>query len=110
MRTSEAFRATQAALTTQPARERTRSSLHQATALANLGIAEVSSRRVDAGRRHLEQALALARRIGRPYLEMACLAHLALGAVRSRLPVSAARGFAEQAISIAEAHSWDTDR
>ena len=50
---SEAFRATQAALTTQPARERTRSSLHQATALANLGIAEVSSRYVDEGRRHL---------------------------------------------------------
>jgi LuxR family transcriptional regulator, maltose regulon positive regulatory protein len=106
---SEAFRATEVALTTQPARERTRSSLHQATALANLGIAEVSSLRVDEGRRHLEQALALARRIGRPYLEMACLAHLALGAVRSRLPVSAARRFAEQAISIAEAHSWDTD-
>jgi LuxR family transcriptional regulator, maltose regulon positive regulatory protein len=106
---SEAFRSTEAALTTQPPREGTRSSLHHATALANLGSAEVSSRHLGEGRRHLEQALALARRIGRPYLEMACLAHLAIGAARGGLPVCAARRFAEQAVSIAEAHSWDTD-
>jgi LuxR family transcriptional regulator, maltose regulon positive regulatory protein len=106
---SEAFRSTEAALTTQPPREGTRSSLHQATALANLGSAEVSSRHLGEGRRHLEQALALARRIGRPYLEMACLAQLAIGAARGNLPVSAARRFAEQAVSIAEAHRWDTD-
>ena len=42
---SEAFRSTELALTAQPPREGTRSSLHHATALANLGIAEVSSPR-----------------------------------------------------------------
>ena len=106
---SEAFRSTEAALAAQTPRERTRSSLHQATALANLGIAEVSSRRLDEGRRHLEQALGLAQRIGQPYLEMACLAHLALGALRGGLSVSVVRGFAERAIAIAEAHRWETD-
>jgi LuxR family maltose regulon positive regulatory protein len=107
---SEAFRSTELALTTQPPREGTRSSLHYATALANLGIAEVWSPCLDDGRRHLGQALALARRIRQPYLEMACLAHLALAAVRSGLSVCAARRFAEQAVSVAEAHRWDTDQ
>ncbi|HEX5898581.1 MAG TPA: LuxR C-terminal-related transcriptional regulator, partial [Solirubrobacteraceae bacterium] len=107
---SEAFRCTELALTTQPPREGTRSSLHHATALANLGMAEVWSPYLDEGRRHLEQALALARRIGQPYLEMACLARLGLATVRSGLSVCAARRLAEQAASIAEAHRWDTDR
>ena len=107
---SEAFRSTELALTTQPPREGTRSSLHHATALANLGIAEVWSPCLDEGRRHLEQALALARRIGQPYLEIACLARLALAAVRSGSSVCAARRLAEQAASIAEAHRWDTDQ
>jgi LuxR family transcriptional regulator, maltose regulon positive regulatory protein len=106
---SEAFRSTEAALTTQPPREGTRRSLHHATALVNLGSAEVASRHFGEGRCHLEQALGLARRIGRPYIEMACLAHLAIGAARSGLPVSAARRIAEQAVSIAEVHCWDTD-
>ena len=107
---SEAFRSTELALTAQPPREGTRSSLHHATALANLGIAEVWSPHLDEGRRHLEQALALARRIGQPYLEMACLARLALAAVRSGLSVCVGRRFAEQAASIVEAHHWDSDQ
>jgi LuxR family transcriptional regulator, maltose regulon positive regulatory protein len=106
---SEAFHSIEPALTTQPPREGTRRSLHHAVALANLGIAEVSSLGLDDGRRHLEQALALARRIRQPYLEMACLAHLALAAVRSGSSVCAARGFAEQAVEIAEAHDWNAD-
>ena len=40
----------------------------------------VVARDCDDARRHLEEALALARRIGRPYLEIGCLAHLALAA------------------------------
>jgi LuxR family maltose regulon positive regulatory protein len=107
---SDAFHSIELALTTQPPREGTRRSLHHATALANLGIAEVWSPCLDEGRRRLEQALALARRIGQPYLELACLAHLALAAVRSGSSVSDARRFAEQAASIAEAHRWDTDQ
>jgi LuxR family maltose regulon positive regulatory protein len=107
---SDAFRSIERALMMQPPREGTRSSLHCATALANLGIAEVWSPSFDEGRGHLEQALALARRIGRPYLEMACLARLALAAMRSGSSVCAAGRLAEQAASIAEAHHWDTDQ
>ena len=47
----------------------------------NLGIAELWSLHLDDARRDLEEALALARRIGRPYLEIGCLGHLALAAV-----------------------------
>jgi LuxR family transcriptional regulator, maltose regulon positive regulatory protein len=104
----EAFRSVEAALRTQPPSERTRTSLDEATALLNLGIAELSSLRLEDSRHHLEQALALARRIGRPYLEMVCLAHLALGAIHSGLPVSVARRSAEQAAAIAQAHGWET--
>jgi LuxR family maltose regulon positive regulatory protein len=104
----KAFSSVETALRTQPAGERTRSSLDEATALLNLGIAELASLRLEDSRRHLEQALALARRIDRPYVEMACLAHLALGAAHGGLPVSVARRSAEQAAAIAEAHGWDT--
>ena len=52
----------------------------------NLGIAELWSLHLDDARRDLEEALALARRIGRPYLEIGCLGHLALAAVLSGSP------------------------
>ena len=52
----------------------------RAAALMNLGIAELWSLRLDDARRDLEQALALARRIERPYLEIGCLAHLGFAA------------------------------
>jgi LuxR family maltose regulon positive regulatory protein len=104
----EAFGTIEAARRAQPASEPTRSGLDEATALLNLGIAELSSLQLEDSRHHLEQALALARRIGRPCVEMACLAHLALGAAHGGLPVSVARRSAEQAAAIAEAHGWDT--
>ena len=53
----------------------------------NLGIAELWSLRLDDARRHLEEALALARRIRRPYLEIGCLGHLALAGALSGCPV-----------------------
>ena len=62
---------------------------HRAVALMNLGIAELWSLRLGDARRHLEQALALARRIGRPYVEIACLGHLALAVVLGGQPVAA---------------------
>ena len=61
--------------------ELARSNDHRASALMNLGIAELWSLQLDEARRDLEGALALARRIGRPYLEVGCLGHLALAAV-----------------------------
>jgi LuxR family transcriptional regulator, maltose regulon positive regulatory protein len=106
---SEAFDAVEAALCALPVGERARTSLHRATALLNLGIAEVFSSRPDGGCRRLEEALGLARRLRRPYLEMSCLAYLAFGAARSGLAVSAVRRTAEQAVAIAAAHGWDTD-
>ena len=47
----------------------------------NLGIAELWSLHLDDARHDLEEGLAVARRIGRPYLEIGCLGHLALAAV-----------------------------
>jgi LuxR family maltose regulon positive regulatory protein len=105
---SEAFGSVEAALSAQAPGERTGSSLERAIALLNLGIAELGALRSDEGRRHLEQALVLARRIGRPYLEMSCLAYLGLAAAHSGRPVSEVRGPAEQAVSIAEAQGWDS--
>jgi LuxR family transcriptional regulator, maltose regulon positive regulatory protein len=106
---SEAFESVEAALCALPPGERARTCLHRATALLNLGVAEVLSSRPAGGCRRLEQALGLARRLRRPYLEMTCLAHLALGAARSDLAVSAVRERAEQAVAIAEAQGWDAD-
>jgi LuxR family transcriptional regulator, maltose regulon positive regulatory protein len=83
---------------------------NRATALLKLGIAQMWSLRSDDGRGHVEEALSLARRIGRPYLEMACLGHLALAAPVSGLPLAVARRLAEEAVSIAEANGWDTHR
>ena len=49
----------------------------RALALINLGIAEYGAARFGEAERHLEQGVALARRIGRPYLEFTGLAHQA---------------------------------
>ena len=48
----------------------------RAVALLNLGIVETWSGRFDDAERHLSEGAALARAIGRPYLEVACRAHL----------------------------------
>ena len=83
---------------------------YRASALMNLGIAELWSLRLEDGRRDLEEALALARRIRRPYLEIGCLGHLALGAVLSGSPVPSGLRLSEEAVAIADAHGWGTDR
>jgi LuxR family transcriptional regulator, maltose regulon positive regulatory protein len=76
----------------------------RAVALMNLGIVELWLFRVDDALRHLEQGLELARRIGRPYVEIGCLGHLALlTAVDS---FALAREQCEAAIAIAEAQGW----
>ncbi len=83
---------------------------HRASALMNLGIAELWSLHVDDARRDLEAGLAVARRIGRPYLEIGCLGHLALAAVLSGSPMPAPLRLSEQAVTIARAHGWGTHR
>ena len=82
---------------------------HRVGALFNLGVAELWGLGLEDSRHHLEQALALARRIGRPWLENVCLAFLALGAMLSDLPLPAARRLADDAVAIADEHGWGRD-
>ncbi|MEU0966020.1 LuxR C-terminal-related transcriptional regulator [Streptomyces sp. NPDC005917] len=70
----------------------------------SLGIAELWSLRVEEAERHLEQGLALARRTGRPYLEISSLAHGALAASFRCFAEVEERG--KQAIELARRHGW----
>ncbi|MGW0630095.1 LuxR C-terminal-related transcriptional regulator [Streptomyces sp. NPDC002758] len=76
----------------------------RALALISLGIAETWSVRYEEADRHLERGVALAQRIGRPYLEIFGLAHWAVVAL-SRAPALAAERGA-QAIELARQHGW----
>jgi LuxR family maltose regulon positive regulatory protein len=76
----------------------------RALALISLGGAEVSALRFEGANRHLEQGIALARRIGRPYLELAGLAYDAQLAVTRSYTAGAERGV--QAIELAREHGW----
>ena len=58
--------------------ERALSDALSAAALLNLGVAELWSSRLDDARGHLELALELARRAGRPWLAVSPLGHLAI--------------------------------
>jgi LuxR family maltose regulon positive regulatory protein len=86
-----------------------RGAVQRVTTLLSLGIAELWGLRLEESRRDLEQALTVARGIRRPYLEMLCLAWLATAATLSDLPVSVARGLAEEAVAIADEHGWGLD-
>ena len=83
---------------------------HLASALMSFGVAELWSLHLDDARRHLEEALALARRIGRPYLEIGCLGHLALIADLAGSPVPTGLRQSEEAVALAEAHGWGGHR
>jgi LuxR family transcriptional regulator, maltose regulon positive regulatory protein len=61
----------------------------RAVALINLGIVETWSGRLAGAERHLSEGAALAQRIGRPYLEVACRAH---------------QGFPSKLVSVAKAY------
>lgn len=78
----------------------------RAEALMNLGILELWARRPDDAERDLQHALELARRAGRPYLEIGCLSHMAL--LPSR-PLTRQRPVAAEAVAIAERHGWETE-
>ena len=106
----QAMRSFEAAFEAQTAGELARTDDHRASALMNFGIAELWSLHMDDARRDLEEALALARRIGRPYLEIGCLGHLALAAVLSGSPIPAGLQLSKEAVTIAEEHGWGTHR
>jgi LuxR family transcriptional regulator, maltose regulon positive regulatory protein len=76
----------------------------RALALINLGTAELWTSRIEDADRHLEDGIALARDIGRPYLEVTGLAFAAqLTSLRS-FPQGAERSV--QAIELAKRHGW----
>jgi len=75
----------------------------RALALISLGVAEVWTARFEEADRHLGQGIALAHRIGRPYLEVTGLAHWAQVGWRS-YTLEAQRS--RQAIELAGRHGW----
>jgi LuxR family transcriptional regulator, maltose regulon positive regulatory protein len=76
----------------------------RALALINLGIAELWTACFEEADRHLEQGIALARRIGRPFLEITGLAHWAQLLSWQSFPLGAQR--ASEAIELAGRHGW----
>ncbi len=77
-----------------------------ALTLMNLGIAELWAGRPDDARQHLEDALGRTRRISRPFIEVGCLAHLAIAAPLTGQPLPLALELSERALEIAEEHGW----
>jgi LuxR family maltose regulon positive regulatory protein len=76
----------------------------RALALIDLGIAEAWTARFDQANRHLDEGIALARQIRRPYLEVTGLAHLAQLESWRSFRLGAERGL--QAIELATEHGW----
>src|SRR3954452_21291323 len=74
-------------------------------ALLNLGIVETWSGRLADAERHLSEGAALARTIGRPYLEVACRAHQ--GFPSKVVSVATARERGLRAVALAERYGLD---
>jgi LuxR family transcriptional regulator, maltose regulon positive regulatory protein len=79
----------------------------RAVALMNLGIVEAWALASRDSERHLREGAALARRIARPYLEVACLAELAFASKIE--PPATTRRRCREAIALAEQHGWGTE-
>jgi LuxR family maltose regulon positive regulatory protein len=73
-------------------------------ALIDLGVAELWAARFEEAGRHLEEGTALARQLGRPYLEVTGLANWAQLVSWQSFPLGAQRG--AQAIELAGRHGW----
>ncbi len=80
----------------------------RALALVSLGITEFWTARFEEAQRHLEQGVALARRIGRPFLEFTGLAYRAM-AFTAQSPYVRRAERSRQAIDLAERHGWTDD-
>jgi LuxR family maltose regulon positive regulatory protein len=75
-----------------------------ALALISLGTAEYWAARFEDAERYLEQGVALARRIGRPYLEFTGLVYAAVIKFYRSFALALERG--RQAAELAERHGW----
>jgi LuxR family maltose regulon positive regulatory protein len=76
-------------------------------ALMNLGTVEAWSLALPDAERHLREGAALARQIGRPYLEAGCLAQLAFASKVHSFATTQRR--CREAIAVAERHGWGTE-
>jgi LuxR family maltose regulon positive regulatory protein len=76
----------------------------RALAFLGLGFAEIEAFRIEEAELHLQEALALARRLKRPFLELTALLRLAITASFRSLSGSVER--AKQALEIAEKRGW----
>jgi len=79
----------------------------RAVALMNLGTVEAWSLGLPDAEHHLQEGAILARRIGRPYLEVGCLAQL--GFASKIHPFAIAQGRCREAIAAAERHGWGAE-
>jgi LuxR family maltose regulon positive regulatory protein len=79
----------------------------RAVALMNLGTVEAWSLTLTDAERHLREGAALAREIGRPYLEVACLAQLGFASATGSLATAQER--CREAIALAERHGWGAE-
>jgi LuxR family maltose regulon positive regulatory protein len=79
----------------------------RAMALLSLGTTEWRTGRPEEAERHLEQARALAHRVGRPYLEFASLVYAA--SVATARSFALVTEFSTQAIELAGRHGWTDD-
>ena len=87
----------------------------RAVALMNLGTAEAWTLGLPDAERHLQEGAILAREIGRPYLEVGCLAQLGFAYIFHDAATPKADAFTEtqrrchQAIEVAERYGWGTE-
>ena len=79
----------------------------RAVALMNLGIVEAWSLALPDAERHLQEGAVLAREIGRPYLEVSCLAQL--GFASKIHPFAVTQERCREAIAAAGRHGWGTE-
>ena len=78
----------------------------RALALINLGITEFWAAQMEEAERHLEQGVALAHRIGRPYLEFTGLAFQAAIKFFFQSSYASAVERSRQAVELARRHGW----
>jgi LuxR family maltose regulon positive regulatory protein len=77
----------------------------RALALMNLGVTQAWWLHLRNSERHLADGAALAHEIGRPYLEVACLAYL--GFASTAHSVADAQRRSEEALELATRHGWE---
>jgi LuxR family maltose regulon positive regulatory protein len=79
----------------------------RAVALMDLGTMEAWSEAFEDAERHLREGADLARRIGRPWVEVGCLAEL--GFASKLQPLATTRRWCREAVALAERYGWGTE-